>query len=62
MLSSSGRSELVNCLKGLVPPDKQQAFKNCVTSAAVSDQVWTSDGRSKFTNTSVPNCVNAATA
>ena len=60
LLTSSGRSELVNCLKNIVPPAEQQAFKSCITSAAVSDKVWTSDGRSKFTNTSVPNCVNTA--
>ena len=62
LLTSSGRSELVNCLKNIVPPVDQQAFKSCIASAAVSDKVWTSDGRSKFTNTSVPNCVNTATA
>jgi hypothetical protein len=60
LLSSSGRSELANCLKNLVPPAEQQAFINCVTSAAVSDKVWTSDGRTKFTDTSVPNCLNTA--
>lgn len=60
LLTSSGRTELINCLKGLVPPAKQEAFKNCVTSAARSDQVWTSDGRAKFMNESLPNCVNAA--
>jgi hypothetical protein len=58
LLSSSGRTELVNCLKAIVPPDEQEAFKNCLTSAATRDQVWTSDGRTKFTNESVPNCVN----
>ena len=59
LLSSSGRTELVNCLKGLVPADEVTAFKNCLTSAATSDQVWTSAGRTKFTQTSVPNCVNS---
>jgi hypothetical protein len=59
LLTSSGRSELVDCLKGLVPPDKVNAFKNCLTSAATSDKVWTSEGRAKFTNESVPNCVNS---
>lgn len=58
LVSSSGRTELVNCLKAIVPPAEQQAFKECVTSAAVNDKVWTSDGRTKFTDTSVPNCVN----
>ena len=60
LLSSSGRSELVNCLATIVPPAERQAFKSCLTSAAVSDKVWTSDGRSTFVNTSVPNCVNTA--
>ncbi len=60
LLTSSGRSALVDCLKSIVPPAQQEAFKNCVTSAATSDQVWTSDGRSKFLNTSLPNCLNAA--
>ena len=58
LVSSSGRTELVNCLKAIVPPAEQEAFKNCVTNAAVSDKVWTSAGRTKFTDTSVPNCVN----
>jgi hypothetical protein len=62
LLTSSGRSELADCLKNLVPPVDQQAFISCVTSAAVSDKVWTSDGRTKFTNTSVQNCVNTATS
>jgi hypothetical protein len=60
LLTSSGRSEVANCLKGLVPPAKQQAFKDCITTAAVNDKVWTSAGRSQFTNTSLPNCLNAA--
>ena len=62
LLTSSGRTELANCLEGLVPPAERQAFKNCITSAAVDDKVWTSDGRSKFTNTSVPNCLNSASS
>lgn len=59
LLSSSGRSELGNCIKSVVPPAKQEAFKNCITSAAGSDKLWTSDGRSKFMNTSLPNCLNS---
>ncbi len=58
LLSSSGRTELVNCLQSIVPPDKQEAFKNCVTSAATSDKIWTSEGWTKFTDTSLPNCLN----
>jgi hypothetical protein len=60
LLSSSGRSDLVNCLAAIVPPAERQAFKGCLSSAAVSDKVWTSHGRSTFINTSVPNCVNTA--
>jgi hypothetical protein len=59
LLTSSGRTELVNCLKSLVPADEVTAFKDCLTSAATSDKVWTSEGRTKFTDTSVPNCVNS---
>jgi hypothetical protein len=59
LLTSSGRSELINCLKSIVPPAKQEAFKSCITSAATSDKLWTSDGRAKFMNTSLPNCVNS---
>jgi hypothetical protein len=58
LVSSSGRTELVNCLKAIVPPDKQEAFKNCVTSAATNDRIWTSEGRTKFTDTSLPACLN----
>jgi hypothetical protein len=47
-------------MKGLVPPAKQEQFKSCLTSAVKSDKLWTSAGRSKFTNESLPNCVNAA--
>jgi hypothetical protein len=61
LLSSSGRTDFINCMKALVPPGKQEQFKNCLTSAATSDKLWTSQGRAKFTNESLPNCVNAAT-
>jgi hypothetical protein len=60
LLSTSGRTEFVNCMKSMVPPAKQEAFKSCVTSAAESDKLWTSAGRAKFTNVSLPNCVDAA--
>jgi hypothetical protein len=59
LLTSSGRSELVNCIKGLVPPAKQQAFQDCLTNAAVNDKLWTSAGRTTFRDTSLPNCLNA---
>ena len=60
LLSSSGRTQFADCMKSLGPPAKQAQFKDCVISAAKSDQLWTSAGRSKFTNESLPNCVNAA--
>ena len=60
LLSSSGRSQFSDCMKSLVPPAKQAQFKNCIISAAEGDQLWTSSGRSKFTDQSLPNCMNAA--
>ena len=60
LLQSSGRTQFVNCMKSLVPPAKQEQFKTCLTNAVKSDKLWTSAGRSKFTNESLPNCVNAA--
>jgi hypothetical protein len=60
LLSSSGRTEFVNCLQNVVPPAQRDAFKTCVTTALKSDKIWTSEGRTKFTNESLPNCVNAA--
>jgi len=60
LLTSSGRTEFVDCMKSLVPPAKQEQFKNCITTAATHDQLWTSAGRQKFTNESLPNCVDAA--
>jgi hypothetical protein len=62
LLDSAKRTDFINCMKSLVPPDKWDSFKNCITGAATSDKIWTSDGRTKFTNESLPNCVNAATA
>jgi curli biogenesis system outer membrane secretion channel CsgG len=62
LVNSSKRTDFINCMQSLVPADKVDAFKSCITSAAISDQIWTSDGRTKFTNDSLPNCVNAATA
>jgi hypothetical protein len=60
LLSSSGRTEFVNCLQNVVPPAQRDAFKTCITTALKSDKIWTSEGRTKFTNESLPNCVNAA--
>jgi hypothetical protein len=62
LIDSSKRIDFINCMQSLVPADKVDAFKSCITSAATSDKIWTSDGRTKFTNDSLPNCVNAATA
>ena len=62
LLSSAGRSQLVTCLENIVPPAERQAFKSCMTSAAVSDQVWTKAGRQKFTGTSLEACLNEAAA
>jgi hypothetical protein len=62
LVDSSKRTDFINCMQNLVPADKVDAFKSCITSAATSDKIWTSDGRTKFTNDSLPNCVNAATA
>ena len=62
LLSSAGRSQLVTCLETIVPPAERQAFKSCMTSAAVSDQVWTHAGRQKFTGTSLEACLNEAAA
>jgi len=62
LLDSTKRTDFINCMKSLVPADKWDSFKSCITSAATSDKIWTTDGRTKFTNVSLPNCVNAATA
>lgn len=62
LLSSAGRSQLVTCLEHIVSPAERQAFKNCMVSAAVSDQVWTKAGREKFTSTSLGACLNNAAA
>ena len=62
LLTSSGRSQLVTCVENIVPPAERGAFKNCMASAAVSDQVWTKTGREKFTGTSLDACLNTAAA
>jgi hypothetical protein len=60
LLTSSGRSQLITCVENIVPPAERGAFKNCMASAAVSDQVWTKAGRDKFTGTSLVACLNTA--
>ena len=63
LLSSAGRSQLLTCLENIVSPAEREAFKNCMTSAVLSDQVWTKAGWDKFTSTSLEACLNnAATA
>jgi len=62
LLTSSGRSQLVTCVENIVTPAERGAFKNCMASAAVSDQVWTKAGREKFTGTSLETCLNTAAA
>jgi hypothetical protein len=62
LLDSGKRTDFINCMKSLVPADKWDQFKGCITSAVTTDRIWTSSGRDKFTNVSLPNCVNASTA
>ena len=62
LLTSSGRSQLVTCVENIAPPAERGAFKNCMATAAVSDQVWTKAGREKFTGTSLEACLNTAAA
>jgi hypothetical protein len=62
LLSSAGRSQFVTCLEHIVSPAERQAFKNCMVSAVVSDQVWTKAGREKFTSMSLGACLNNAAA
>ena len=62
LLTSSGRSQLVTSLESIVPAAEREAFKNCMASAAVSDQVWTKAGRAKFTGASLEACLNSAAA
>jgi hypothetical protein len=61
LLTKDGRQQVITCLKGLVPADKQDAFKQCVATAAANDKVWTADGRSKFENEGVAACVTQVT-
>jgi len=62
LLSAEGRSQLITCLEHIVSPAEREAFKNCMASAGVSDQVWTKAGREKFTSTSLEACLNNAAA
>jgi hypothetical protein len=61
LLRSSGRQQLINCLEQLVPPAKQDKFKQCVANAAVTNKVWTKAGRSTFENLSVAKCITQVT-
>jgi len=64
LVSSSAWRELADCLEiserldDDISPGDDDAFEHCLIAAASIDKVWTSEGRTKFTNTSVPNCLN----
>jgi hypothetical protein len=60
MLSSSGRAIVIDCVKSLVPPDKQQALTTCLSHAAAHDKVYTASGRAAFESKDAPACLNAA--
>ena len=60
MLSSSGRTAVIDCMESLVPTDKRQALKACLSHAVVHDKAYTSSGRETFTSKDAPACVNAA--
>jgi hypothetical protein len=66
LATSAGRSQLADCLENFesrdddISSDDDDAFEHCLAVAASNDQVWTSEGREKFTSTSVPNCLNQA--
>jgi hypothetical protein len=60
LFSSSGRSRFTACMKNVVRPAKRAQFRHCIINAAESDKLWTRAGRSKFTNTSLPNCIDRA--
>jgi len=60
LLSSAGRSKFTQCMGTLVSPANREQFKNCITTAVTSDKLWTSEGRAKFTDQSLPHCIDAA--
>jgi hypothetical protein len=66
LATSAGRSQLADCLENFeshdddISSDDDDAFEHCLAVAASNDRVWTSEGREKFTSTSVPNCLNQA--
>lgn len=62
LLSSTGRSRFTSCMETLVPGAKRQQFRNCIASAVEKDELWTTAGRTKFRDQSLPSCLNAATA
>jgi hypothetical protein len=61
LLTSDGRQQVIACLKGLVPANVQDQFKDCVAKAAVNEKVWTKAGRSEFENEGVALCIDQAT-
>lgn len=64
LAGSAGRTELADCIENLesldggISSDEDDAFEHCLIAAAAADKVWTSEGRTKFTDTSVPDCLN----
>jgi hypothetical protein len=60
MLSSSGRTIVIDCVKSLVPPDKQKALTTCLSHAAAHDKVYTATGRAAFESKDAPDCLTAA--
>lgn len=61
LLTKDGRQQVITCLKGLVPADKQDDFKQCLATTASDDKVWTKDGRDEFENQGVATCVTKET-
>lgn len=57
LLKKAGRQEVIDCLAAQVPPAQRDALKTCVAQALVDDKAWTRDGREKFLNVSVGQCV-----
>jgi hypothetical protein len=60
MVSSSGRTAVTDCIENLVPPDKRDALKACLSHAVARDKVYTPSGRAAFESKDAPACLNAA--
>jgi hypothetical protein len=61
MLSSAGRTAVINCVQNLVPPGKRAAVKSCLSHAVARDKVYTASGRETFESKDAPDCLIAAT-